>query len=296
MGAVSKLLILVALAVMGAAVWFVYGVQPQTAAAVRTVEVRVATRPLTVGTFLEDGSAPLVAIPEANATPEALAAAQPDFLGAVIVAPIAAGQTVTRAALLAPGQEGFLAAVLRPGQRAVSVAVDAVSGNAGHIFPGDHVDVLLTQQVDRAGGTADPARAWASETILHNVRVIAVDQRLGSDIAHRSQPGDKPAAIARTITLEVSPDGAETMAVARNIGTISLTLRSLIVETAGSTSTEGPGDAERRPTWAGDVSAVTRASVRPEAEPVAADVPAPAPPPPPAVRVMRGGEQSKVTQ
>lgn len=296
MGAFSKILILLALTVAAAGAWFVYGSPPPEEAAARTVEVRVAAHPLIVGTFLEDGKAPLKAMPEAEAQPDFVTAAQPELIGAVIIAPVGAGVPVRRGDLLAPGQDGFLAAVLKPGMRAVSVAVDAVSGNAGHIFPGDRVDLLLTQQIERStDAAADPSRAWASETILRNVRVIAVDQRLGGDLAHRNPSGTDEVTVARTITLEVMPEGAETIAVARNLGTLSLTLRSLLVEEQGGLPAAAPAEpGDARPTWAGDVSAVTRsASTRPVPETPAETSP---PPPPPAVRVMRGGEAATVTQ
>lgn len=293
MGAFSKILILLALALIGGAGWFLYGRPAPDNATTPTVQVRVAAQPLIVGTFLDDGKAPLVAVPETEADPGWVTDAQPDLIGAVIIAPVPAGEKVPRSALLRPGQDGFLAAVLEPGMRAVSLAVDAVSGNAGHIFPGDRVDLLLTQQISSdGGGEADPARRWASETILRNVRVIAVDQRLGGDLSQRALQGEATASVARTITLEVAPEGAETIAVARNIGAISLTLRSLLVEdAAGHPAETGSGTDAPRPTWAGDVSAATRsASGRPEIQP-AVDAP-----PPPAVRVMRGGVQEVVSQ
>ena len=165
MGAFSKILILLALAIAAGAVWFVYGRPPPEAQAVRMVPVRVAAHALVVGTFLEDGKAPLAAMPESEVKADFVTEAQPDLIGAVIIAPVAAGVPVRRSDLLAPGQDGFLAAVLRPGLRAVSVAVDAVSGNAGHIFPGDRVDLLLTQQIERGAAVeADPARSPPSCT------------------------------------------------------------------------------------------------------------------------------------
>jgi pilus assembly protein CpaB len=297
MGILSKILILLAFVAAAGAVVFVYGPQPEQAAVVETQmrQVRVASQPLTIGTVLAEARAPLRPMPEDEVTETMITDAHPELLGAVIIAPVAEGQPVPRSAVLAPGQEGFLAAVLKPGFRAVSLAVDAVSGNAGHIFPGDRVDLLLTQEIDLADqGDASPARRWASETILRNVRVIAVDQKLGGDLAHRGvvDGAAVEAAIARTITLEVAPEGAETIAVARNIGAISLTLRSLIVEGPDGAPAAADADAAgRAPTWAGDVSAVTRAaSGRPEK----AESPAPTPVRP--VTVMRGDQQEKVGQ
>lgn len=294
MGLISKILILLAFVAAAGAVVFVYGPQPEPAAVAETRmrQVRVAGQPLTVGTFLAEARAPLRPMAEDAVTEAMITDAHPELIGAVIIAPVPEGQPVPRSAVLAPGQEGFLAAVLKPGFRAVSLAVDAVSGNAGHIFPGDRVDLLLTQEIGEGADDASPARRWASETILRNIRVIAVDQKLGGDLAHRGvvDGAAVEAAIARTITLEVAPEGAETIAVARNIGAISLTLRSLIVE--GPDGAPAAADADpRAPTWAGDVSAVTRAaSGRP------AQTGAPAPTPVRPITVMRGDQQEKVGQ
>jgi pilus assembly protein CpaB len=301
MGLLSKLLILAAFGAAAVAGVFLLGPAPQDAgpAEVALRQVRVANQPLVVGTFLDDGKAPLRAMPETEVDEGWITDAHPELIGAVIIAPLAEGKPVPRAAVLAPGQEGFLAAVLRPGHRAVSLAVDAVSGNAGHIFPGDRVDLILTQEIALSGeGESSPARRWASETILRDVRVIAVDQKLGGDLAHRTAPASPEgqtaqtsAAIARTITLEVAPEGAETIAVARNIGAISLTLRSLIVETADGAPPAPTESADRGPTWAGDVSAATRA-----ASGVPARAPAADPRPVRPITVLRGGQQEKVDQ
>ena len=84
-------------------------------------------------------------------------------------------QPVTRGALIRPGERGFLAAALAPGMRAVTVAVSATSGVAGFVFPGDRVDIVLTQEVEGGG---DGAALRVSETIIRNIRVLAVDQRI----------------------------------------------------------------------------------------------------------------------
>jgi len=122
--------------------------------------------------------------------------------------------------VLRPADHGFLAAVLTPGTRAVSVAVDSVSGIAGLIWPGDFVDLILTQVLE------DPALALGkrvvAETVLRNVRVIAIDQQLTQ--GSTGAVGD--AAPARTVTLEVSADHAEHVHVATRIGRLSLTVRS----------------------------------------------------------------------
>src|SRR3546814_780778 len=95
-------------------------------------------------------------------------------LGTVVRNPITAGQPVTQGALVKPGDRGFLAAALGPGMRAVTFPVSAKTAVAGFVFPGDRVDLVLTQDV--AGGGDGPALK-VSETVMRNLRVLATDQR-----------------------------------------------------------------------------------------------------------------------
>src|SRR5690349_18361093 len=99
------------------------------------------------------------------------------FAGWVARNPVAGGEPITEAKIIAPGNRGFLAAVLRPGMRAISVPVTTTSGISGFVFPGDQVDILVTHPLPEAGGAS---LHKASETVLHDVRVIAVDQKLDS--------------------------------------------------------------------------------------------------------------------
>lgn len=141
------------------------------------------------------------------------------YTGAMVRYPIRAGAPLVSGAVIRPGDHGFLAAVLQPGMRAVSVGVDAVTGTAGLIWPGDHVDLLLTQQL--SGPNLPLSRSVAAETVLSDVRVIAIDQRMvqGAGVAGKAE------APARTVTLEVTPEQAERVAVAARLGPLSLILR-----------------------------------------------------------------------
>ena len=297
MSILGKLLIIFAFAVSAVAFMVYNGVIGAAESAVEPpkVLVRVAAQDLQVGTFLDDAKAPLKSMSAEAVAEDYVTDAGGAMVGAVIIAPVPAGQPVRRGALLAPGQDGFLAAVLKPGFRAVSLAVDAVSGNAGLILPGDRVDLLLTQQLDpEAAGATDPGRRWASETILRNVRVIAVDQKLGSDLAARTAEDAPAVTIARTITLEVPPEGAEIIAVARNLGAISLTLRSLILQGPDGARPDAEADGlAPQPTWASDVSAVTRAALGRETtpEPIADATPIAR-----AVKVLRGVREETLSQ
>lgn len=142
------------------------------------------------------------------------------LVGSVVRTAIAAGQPVTQGSLIHPGDRGFLAAALGPGMRAVTVPVSMKSSVAGFIFPGDRVDLMLTQSV--AGG-GDGAPLKVSETILRNLRVLATDQRT-SAMDDQGQPQVRPYS---NVTLEVTPKMVEKIDVAETIGAISLSLRSL---------------------------------------------------------------------
>lgn len=140
--------------------------------------------------------------------------------GSVVRTAIAAGQPVTSGSLIQPGDRGFLAAALGPGMRAVTVPVSVQSSVAGFIFPGDRVDLMLTQSV-AGGGDGPPLKV--SETILRNLRVLATDQRtnaLGED-------GKPVVQTFSNVTIEVTPRMAERIQVAQTIGAITLSLRSI---------------------------------------------------------------------
>jgi pilus assembly protein CpaB len=143
--------------------------------------------------------------------------------------------------VLRPGDHGFLAAVLRPGMRATTVGVDAVSGTAGLIWPGDHVDVLLTQVNDDQ--TLPASRRASAETVLGDVRVIAIDQQLmqGATGASTEQGA------AHTVTLEVTDIQAERVALAARLGHLSLIVRA-------ADALPGEPAAKPQTTWGGDVS------------------------------------------
>ena len=137
-----------------------------------------------------------------------------EFTGWVARHPIGSGEPIIGSKIVAPGSRGFLAAVLRPGMRAVSVPVTATSGISGFVFPGDEVDILITHPLPASGGRGEGVQRQASETVLHDVRVLAVDQKL------ESKGGE--ATVAHTATLEVTPKQSEVIAVASEMGKLSL--------------------------------------------------------------------------
>lgn len=142
------------------------------------------------------------------------------LLGTVVRYPITAGEPVTQGTLVSPGDRGFLAAALGPGMRAITVPVSAMTGVAGFVFPGDRVDLVLTQTV--SGDSGQDLKA--AETVIRNLRVLATDQTTETTT---DENGKTVVTAFRTVTLEVTPKIAEKVAVAQTIGTLSLALRSL---------------------------------------------------------------------
>jgi pilus assembly protein CpaB len=146
------------------------------------------------------------------------------FTGSVAREPLTQGQPITVGEFVAPGNRGFLAAVLRPGMRAISVPITATSGISGFVFPGDQVDIMITHTIPGTGSSTNSNSGSsiehkATETILHDVRVIGIDQRLSTK--------EGQAIVAHTATLEVTPKQAEMVELATEIGKLSLSLRSL---------------------------------------------------------------------
>src|SRR6187549_3289171 len=129
------------------------------------------------------------------------------LLGTVVRNPITAGEPVTQGSLVSPGDRGFLAAALGPGMRAITVPVSAKTGVAGFVFPGDYVDIMLTQTI--AGTDGDSLNT--AETVLRNLRVLATDQ---STETTTDEQGKTVVNEFRTVTLEVTPRIAEKISVA----------------------------------------------------------------------------------
>jgi len=140
-----------------------------------------------------------------------------------------AGEPIQESRLIKAGQAGYMAAILPSGMRAVSTEIKPETGAGGFIIPGDHVDVILYRR-DKDSEKGSGTEAHRSETILRNVRVLAVDQTV------EDKNGQKTV-IGKTATLELSPSQAETLVLAQQIGVVSLALRS-VADTAGSASTD----------------------------------------------------------
>ncbi|WP_277183711.1 Flp pilus assembly protein CpaB [Caballeronia sp. BR00000012568055] len=269
--------------------------RPAEAAAVTTQKVQVSTADLPQGLLLREEDLAWKAVPVTDVPANAIVMGAPNaaqLKGALLRHPVASGAVLVADDVILPNAPGFLAATLKPEMRAVSVAVDDVSGNAGLIQPGDYVDLLLTQQMDRR--TDSPDLAVSSETVVEHVRVLAV----GSEISRpKNNQGELPESMsrARTVTLEVTPRMGEVVAVAARLGSLSLALRSFATASrapAASGATQTAVD-ERTPIWAGDISRAARALPRSQKAAVAAtsstttNAPAAR-----AVMIYRGSEKS----
>lgn len=166
--------------------------------------------------------------------------AEKNLDGAVVRTHLLAGEPITESRVIHPGDRGFLAAVLEEGKRAVSVPVDATTGISGFVFPGDWVDVILTFKTSvesQSGEEGQRETRYFSETLLTGVRVLAIDQKVESV--------DGAAQVAKTATVEVTSKQAEKIAIAMSIGSLSLSLRSLVKgEQPGDRATESDETAQ----------------------------------------------------
>jgi pilus assembly protein CpaB len=185
--------------------------------------VLVAVKPLPTGHILTVEDFKWVAWPEDGTDPQFLVKGVDNegaLAGKVVKLAVAQGAPLVRTQLIGPGERGFLAAVLDRSMRAVTVAVTDTSGVGGFVFPGDRVDVVLTHEVPQGAGL--PLRG--SETILTNVRVLAVNEKTDDT----GQVG--AIAALRSVTLEVPPRFVETLAVMQRLGSLSLSLRPIAPE------------------------------------------------------------------
>ncbi|SRR5690554_436730 len=186
-------------------------------------KVLVAKRALPVGTILTADAVGYQLWPKEMVQDAYFIDGEADMqslLGTVVRHAVTAGEPVTQGSLVSPGDRGFLAAALGAGMRAVTISVSDKTGVAGFVFPGDHVDIMLTQEVSGDEGAA----LKTTETILRNLRVLATDQ---STETTTNDQGKTEVSEFRTVTLEVTPRIAEKIAVADTIGTLSLALRSI---------------------------------------------------------------------
>ena len=239
----SRLLILgTALAAgVGAAIMVVTSKPRQTQrpmivhAPVATEDVLVAAKSLAVGTVIQNGDLRWQSWPKANMPSNVISkntmpAALADFKTALVRLPVGAGEPIFPNRLIKAGTSGFMAAILPSGMRAVAINIDQQGSQTagGFILPNDHVDVIHTYRDEQAAkaGVADP---MVSETLLHNIRVLAI----GQNIQDRN---NERVAVGPNATLELTPRQVETIVLAQRIGQLSLSLRSMTDDKAPHTT------------------------------------------------------------
>ncbi len=233
------------------------------------VRLLVAERDLAPGTFLRPGDLSTVTM-AADVVPSDAeidtVAVRSRLVGALVRRPILHEAPLDLADLLLAGDHGFLATILQPGMRAFTISPDQIVSNAGLIWPGDHLDLILTQQMPSGMSLA---REVAAEIILSNLRVLAIDRQLVVSAAagERSSGSGETSPAAAAVTVEVSSIDAERLAVALRLGKVALALCASLPSPSALAPSQGLGaqtagmeKPSKSPTvWAGGVMhALTR--------------------------------------
>lgn len=194
-------------------------------------QVLVAAHDIQQGAQLAPGDLSVALFPTTSLSPNFVRidqnpSAQTQYVGAVARRAFVQGEPIVASAVVQRDGRGFMAAVLQPGFRAVAVEVARKDSAGGYIQPNDHVDVIVTsRQNNEAGG----GQQVHSDIVLQDVRVLAM-----GDTTQAPAAGDHPTASdANIAVLELAPDDARTLALARGMGDISLALRGVEAETVG---------------------------------------------------------------
>jgi pilus assembly protein CpaB len=145
--------------------------------------------------------------------------ASKEVAGSIARSPFIAGEPIREPKLIKANGSGFMAAVLPTGMRAISTEISPETGAGGFILPNDRVDIILSKREKNPDRNAS-GDIVNSEIILSNIRVLAIDQ------APKEKDG-QTTVVGRTVTLELRPEQAETLARARQTGTLALALRSI---------------------------------------------------------------------
>jgi pilus assembly protein CpaB len=197
-------------------------VERAAAPRMETVDVLVARATINMGQVITAETIDWQSWPAAANTANFIVrSAQPDakdkMTGAIARFSFVAGEPISEAKVIKADGSGFLSAILPAGMRAVSTEVSPETAAGGFILPNDRVDVILTKRERVEGGTGEQ---HVTESVLLNVRVLAIDQTI-------QEKGGEKVVVGRTATLELSQRQAETLALSRQQGTLSLALRSL---------------------------------------------------------------------
>src|SRR5215471_10939749 len=254
-----------------AAIAFVQVLSQKGGATVPREQILAATMALPAGTLLRAQDVTWRAVGETEpdqivrpnaaavqAKPEIVEETMASVYGAVLRHPLAAGEPIRRGDFVKPGDRDFLQVVLTPGSRAIAIPVATGGASTGLLSPGDHVDVILTQNFknDSAQDLKNMplTRRSVSETVVENLRVLTINAPDTKGTGAGTNPANGN--FGRTVTLEVTPDQAEQINVAAELGKLSLTLRSVNSPTATTLASASPTSQLEhiKPKWAGDVS------------------------------------------
>lgn len=189
------------------------------------VQVLVTRRDIAVGTAVsKDDLAwepwPASSQTDAYITKASRPTAIDELAGSIARAAFLSGEPVREARLM-KAERGFMSVILTPGMRAMAIEVRAAATAGGFILPSDHVDVILTRAAPKTPGAAPQGDPFISETLLTNIKVLAIDQQISEN------KGETAVVAKNTATLEVSPRQSEMIAQAQQLGTLSLVLRPL---------------------------------------------------------------------
>ncbi len=195
---------------------------------VDTTGVLVASRNITVGETMVANDFRWQTWPKEAVHPSFIVQtsdvdASKNWIGAVLRSPVVIGEPLTGHKMVRIGEGGVMAAIIQPGMRGVGIKISAETGAGGFILPNDRVDVITTYKSRADGERSDN---FTGETILQDVRVLAIDQTF------REEDGQQ-VVVGRTATLELSSEQSEDLILAAQMGEVSLVLRSLAGEGAG---------------------------------------------------------------
>jgi pilus assembly protein CpaB len=210
-----------------------------------TEQVLVATKDITLGKKIDASDVTWTDWPK-SAVNDKLIVQQPgvdkvaELSGALARASFYAGEPISEAKLIHTDQ-GIMAALLPKGMRAVATRISADTGAGGFILPNDRVDVIMTRQSNQNAGSAESGggNAFLTETILSNVRVLAIDQVIEKKAESTNPDGTEDASvIGTTATLELTPQQAQILSVAQQMSDhLTLALRSMADSTPGADTT-----------------------------------------------------------
>jgi pilus assembly protein CpaB len=232
----------VAICAGGAAAYLASGSDPKPvveAPRLETTDVLIARSDIPMGQTVSADDIQWQSWPSSTASSSFIrrtdrAEAMSQIVGSIARSPFLAGEPIRETKLVKGAGSGFMAAILPTGMRAVSTEISPETGAGGFILPNDKVDVILTKREKAPDQSAGMADLINSETILTNIRVLAIDQTVGE------KDGQK-VVVGKTATLELKPEQAESLARARQSGTLSLALRSLVDANQPDTSDENRG-------------------------------------------------------